>query len=276
MYLQKDKIKAITIGRFDGLHLGHKKIIDRLGKDGALVIIDKGGCNLAPKGHRENYLNIPCLYYKFEDIKDLSGEEFVELLKREFPNLKKIVVGYDFSFGKARSSHARDLKNMGDFEVEIVDECFTDGISVHSSAIRKYLSEGDLEFANKLLGRAYRIAGETIKGQGLGAKKLYPTLNLKIDRFMLPKDGVYASFTYLKDKIYRSVSFVGLRQSSDGEFAVETHILDESSIEKHDFAQIAFVKYLRENQKFPSLEELKKQISKDIQNAKQVLETCKI
>lgn len=272
--LKKDKVDTIAIGSFDGIHLGHKQLINRLGENGALFVIDKDQANLTPGIKRSEYSKHPCMFYHFLKIKDLSGEEFIALLKKEFVNLKKIIVGYDFMFGNKRSCQASDLKNLFDGEVQIVEEYFHKGISVHSSVIRKFLQEGRVDEANSFLGREFAIEGEVTSGQGLGKEELYPTLNLKVREYILPKDGVYATRTKIDKKIYNSVSFIGNRISTDGEFSIETHILDESILApKH--LEVFFVKRLRDNQKFDSLSELKKQINQDINEARESLRVCK-
>lgn len=274
--LQKDKIDTIAIGSFDGIHLGHMQLINRLGENGALFVIDKDHANLTPGVKRSEYSKHPCMYYHFLKVKDLSGEEFVALLKKEFVNLKKIVVGYDFQFGNKRSCDAYDLQRIFDGEVEIVEEFTHDGVSVHSSVIRQLLRDGDVEKANGFLGREYAILGESITGQGIGKEDLYPTINLDVRDYLLPKSGVYATRTLVGSHIYDSVSFIGTRVSTDGNFSVETHILDKDiEVKSFQKIEIFFVQKIRDNKKFESLSELKKQITEDIENARSCLKVCK-
>ena len=273
--LVKDNIDTIAIGSFDGIHLGHKQLINRLGENGALFVIDKDHANLTPGLKRSEYSKHPCMFYHFLKVKDLSGKEFITLLKKEFINLKKIVVGYDFQFGKKRSCNVIDLIELFDGEVEIVEEFLYNGVSVHSSLIREFLVNKDIDGANRFFGREYSIIGNIISGQGLGKKELYPTINIKVKDYLLPSDGVYASRTKMEDKIYDSVTFIGTRTSTDGNFSIETHILD-SDIEVHDEVEIFFVCYLRENRKFSNLKALKTQISIDIDSAKSALNVCKV
>ena len=272
--LVKNKIDTVAIGSFDGIHLGHMQLINRLGENGALFVIDKDNANLTPGIKRIEYSKHPCMFYHFLKVKELSGKEFVELLKKQFVNLKKIVVGYDFVFGKNRSCNATDLKKSFPGEVEIVDEFLYDGISVHSSLIRELLMSQQVDRANKFFGREYSIVGKVIKGQGIGSKELVPTINIKVKDYLLPSNGVYASRTKVGEKIYNSVSFIGNRVSTDGNFSVETHILDEN-IEVGDEIEIFFVYFLRENKKFDNLQALKRQIAQDIQNARCMLKVCK-
>ncbi len=272
--LVKDNVDTIAIGSFDGIHLGHMQLIDKLGENGALFVIDKDQANLTPGLKRVQYSRYPCMFYHFLKIKNLSGNEFIKLLKNEFINLKKIVVGYDFQFGKSRSCSTSDLIELYDGEVEIVDEFLYDGVSVHSSLIRKTLVNKGIDSANRFFGREYSILGSVISGQGLGKEELYPTINVEVKDYLLPSDGVYASRTKIGCKIYDSVSFIGTRVSTDNIFSVETHILD-CNVEVDDEVEIFFVHYLRENIKFLNLKNLKAQISKDITNAKSALKVCK-
>lgn len=269
--LKKDKIDTIAIGSFDGIHLGHQQLIKRLGTNGALFVIDKDQANLTPGVKRIEYSKHPCMFYHFLKIKDLTGKEFVSLLKKEFVNLKKIVVGYDFMFGVNRSCVAKDLCTLFDGKVEIVDEFFYEGVSVHSSLIREMIEKGQLAKANSFLGREFSLVGEVISGQGLGKSVLYPTINIKVKGYVLPYDGVYATRTRIGTDIYESVSFIGKRVSTDGSFAIETHILDSNIKSTPQTVEIFFVKYLRKNRKFANLEALKQQITLDIQEAKQSL-----
>ncbi len=271
-----EKCNTVAIGRFDGIHRGHMRLVDRLGDFGALVIIDRDDANLTPMEDRNEYVKCVCKYYPFNQIQPLKADEFLTLLKKDFPNLKRIIVGYDFRFGVGCSHGANDLKIMFDGVVEIVDEYLYDGISVHSSTIRQSIKQGDMYNANRLLGREYTIKGSIIKGQGLGKKRLYPTLNLDVERYILPKNGVYATRTCINDRVYDSVSFVGIRHSADEKFAIETHILHEDFNEVANEVKLVFVEFLRENRKYDDLNELKKQIYKDIQNAKEMLIACKV
>lgn len=265
--LEKDNINAIAIGAFDGIHRGHQELVKRVGKKGALLIIDKYNANITPEKQRCKYVKIPCFFFEFEMIKSLSGEEFARLLKQEFKNLKKIVVGYDFRFGKKRASKAEELKNFIDVEVEIVKEVKYKDISVHSGIIRDFLREGEIRKANEFLNRRYAISGNIIKGQGLGKKELVPTLNIECEKFILPKEGVYASVAKIGENEHDSVTFIGKRLSADGSFAVETHITQKelpSSLEDEESMEVFFIEKIRENRKFDSLEELKRQIEEDI------------
>jgi riboflavin kinase/FMN adenylyltransferase len=276
MHLNATEVTTIAIGGFDGIHRGHQQLIKHLGPKGALLVIDKDAANLTPGSKRSDYSKYPCMFYHFSKLKNLTGPEFIKLLYKLFPKLETIVVGYDFRFGANRAHGAKDLRQLFPGKVIIVEEYCFDGISVHSSTIRNFIKEGNIAQANRLLGREYAIIGDIIQGQGLGKKSLYPTLNLDVKNFLLPKEGVYATRTFILDKVYESVSFIGVRESTDGGFAVETHILDVGLEKTPTHVELFFVEFLRENKKFDDLQLLKKEITKDIQKAKEVLRTCKV
>lgn len=267
--VNKNTITAIAIGGFDGMHIAHQELFKNLSKNGAIVSIESGFANLTPKSHRQEYSNYPIYYYVLDNIKKLEGIDFIKLLKEEFINLEKIVVGYDFCFGKNRSCSTQDLKKFFNGTVVVIPEISVDNIPVHSRTIREFIKDGNIEFANKLLGKEYKIYGFLQKGQGLGKTDFVPTINLKVDEFLLPKEGVYITKTIVDEIEYPSVSFLGHRATTDGNFAVETHILDKN-IEVHNHnIQIKFIKMIRDNQKFDSFEKLKNQIFNDIKISKE-------
>lgn len=271
--LTKDNITAVAIGHFDGVHRGHRELLNRLGEFGGLVVIDKNKANITPKLKRAEYSRYPCFLYDFNEIKGLSGDEFVELLKRDFKNLKKIVVGFDFRFGRNRAWDKYGLRRLFDGEVDIVEEVCFEGMGVHSSAIREFIKQGQIYEANLLLGREYSIEGDVIKGQGIGEKELVPTLNLDVKNYLLPIEGVYATRTRIGYKTYGSVTFIGNRLSTDGKFSVETHVINEN-IPSASHVAVCFIKRLRGNMKFRNLSELKEQIRLDIKQASQFVGTC--
>ncbi len=173
-------------------------------------------------------------------------------------------MGYDFHFGKGKAGNAEMLQALCDKEVFVVDEVSVEGIPVHSRTIKAYLREGRVEMANKLLGRRYTIDGDVIAGQGLGKKKLVPTLNLHIEHYQLPLEGVYATRTRIGEEWLLSVSFLGHRVTTDGSYAVETHVIDKDIGEVNGTVVLEFVDFIRGNQKFNGLDALKKQIQDDI------------
>jgi len=256
---------AIAIGGFDGMHIGHQHLFKELGDYGTIVVIETGYANLTPKTERENFSKYPILYLELDEIRHLDGVDFLEFLKEKFPQLSKIVVGYDFHFGKDRKYSFADLGTMFDGEVKVIKEVSLHNDSVHSHKIRQKVSIGDIKGANAFLGHNYTIRGNIVKGQGIGKKDLVATINIETKEFLTPKEGVYAALTRIDDEehYHPSVAFVGHRVTTDGSFAIESHILD-GEVTCRDEARISFVSFIRENQKFDSLEELKVAIKKDI------------
>jgi len=263
---------SIAIGGFDGMHIGHQSLFAELGKDGTIVVIETGYANLTPKKERENFTSNHIMYLELEDIRHLDGIEFIKFLQKEFPKLQKIVVGYDFHFGKNRAYSFANLQTIFDGEVKIVDEVTFVNDSVHSHKIRQKISIGDIKGANSFLGYNYTINGKIVKGQGIGKKELVATINIEAEKFLMPKEGVYVALTRIdnEEHYHPSVVFVGHRVTTDGSFAVESHILD-GEVSCSDMAQISFVSFIRENKKFDSLKELKIAINKDIQKAQKEL-----
>jgi len=267
--VNKNTITSLAIGGFDGMHAAHQELFSQLDDNGGILSIESGYATLTPKKYRQEYSKYPIYYYVLNEIKHLEGNKFIELLNQEYPKLKRIVVGFDFCFGKNRGYCIQELKEVFKGDVVVINEFQIDNISVHSRIIREYISNGDLITANKLLNKEYKIYGTQIKGQGLGAKSFVPTINLKVEYFLLPQVGVYISKTILNNIEYNSITFLGHRVTTDGSYAIETHIFDEDIINDDYEIEIKFYKKLRDNKKFEAFQELKEQILLDIKEAKE-------
>lgn len=271
-YTQKQKIEILAIGCFDAFHLGHLELLKHLkAQNSALLIIDKFQTNrLVPKEKMKDLCEFDLIFIDLQDIKTFSAKDFLALLQTEFHNLKTLIVGEDFRFGQGRSAGARDIERLSRLKAIIVSEFKLKGEAVHSQLIKEYLSLGELDKANALLGRAYAVQGKVIKGQGLGKKELVPTLNLDTKNYFLPKNGVWASFCKVQNELFQSVSFIGNR-FTDGKFSVESHILDENfthlALQENEEITLIFKAFLRQNQRFNDFSLLKAQIQKDCQNA---------
>jgi len=265
-------IDAIALGGFDGMHTAHQYLFQELGQKGAVLAIETGYADLTPGSHRKEHTHYPLFYLELDEVKGLSGKEFVQKLQTDFPDLKKIVVGYDFHFGNKRSCTSLDLKELFEGEVIIVDEVKVEGEAVHSHRIRHLLEKGKLEQANLFLGYYYQLKGKVVAGQGVGREKLVPTINIAVEGYRIPKEGVYATLTRLDDnKLYPSISFIGQRHITDGSFAIETHILDEE-VKQSQRAEISLIHFIRENRKFDAFADLKEQIVLDIAEAKKSID----
>jgi riboflavin kinase/FMN adenylyltransferase len=250
-------MKTAAIGGFDGMHIAHQELLK---KADFFIIIEKGS-SITPGLDRCYYTNLGCEYFLLENIKHLNPSEFIKILKKM--NIKKLVLGEDFRFGKNRSGDINLLKQF--FEVEVIKEIKIDGVGVHSHIIRKFIKK-DIVKANKFLGRNYKIKGTQIKGQGLGNKKLVPTINIELFKpYIIPKEGVYIT----KTNSFFSLTFIGTR-STDNNFSIETHIIESEKlkVKSEKLIEIEFIEFLRKNRKFNNLKDLKQQIQKDIEYLK--------
>lgn len=224
----RDNVRAVAIGNFDGMHLGHQKLFEHLGEHGAIIVIlAGGGTKLTPFASRQAFTNKKIFYCDLRTIKSLSGGEFIALLRQNFINLQKIVVGEDFRFGRDRAWDVEFLRREFRGQTCVVGEFCLSGSGVHSSRIKELLSRGRCEEAAELLGRNYEICGRIVRGQGRGAREFVATLNLDASGYFMPKSGVYATLARAGSKEFASVSFLGHRLSTDGAFAIETHILGD-------------------------------------------------
>ena len=224
----RDNVHAVAIGNFDGMHLGHQKLFERLGEQGAIIVIlAGGGTKLTPFASRQAFTDKKIFYCDLRAIKSLSGGEFIALLRQNFINLQKIVVGEDFRFGRDRAWGAEFLQREFCGQTCVLGEFCLSGGGVHSSRIKELLSRGRCEEAAELLGRDYEICGRIVRGQGRGAREFVATLNLDASGYFMPKSGVYATLARAGSKEFASVSFLGHRLSTDGAFAIETHILGD-------------------------------------------------
>lgn len=224
----RDDVCAVAIGNFDGMHLGHQKLFEHLGEHGAIIVIlAGGGTKLTPFASRQAFTNKKIFYCDLRAIKSLSGGKFIALLRQNFINLQKIVVGEDFRFGRDRAWDVEFLRREFRGQTCVVGEFCLSGGGVHSSRIKELLSRGRCEEAAELLGRDYEICGRIVRGQGRGAREFVATLNLDASGYFMPKSGVYATLARAGSKEFASVSFLGHRLSTDGAYALETHILGD-------------------------------------------------
>ena len=267
-------VSDIAIGNFDGMHIGHQRLFSHLSiEKGAIFVINNNNCFLTLNDDRKRYSSLPIYYIDLIAIKHLDAKSFIELLCTMFVDLKRIVVGYDFSFGKDRKYSINDLKKCFKGEVLVVPKVTKNGLAVHSGTIKRFLFEGDIKSANAFFGHNYEISGDVVSGQGIGKRDLFPTININVKDYFLPKDGVYLTLTSLDGQRFNSLSFIGNRQSTDNNFSVETHILDRDIRNKFSKISISFLNFLRENKKFSSLYELKNTINNDIKKAREFF-TC--
>ncbi len=218
-----------------------------------------------------DYLVVKTFTKKFAN---LSAEEFVKNILVDKLNAKHIIIGYDHRFGKGRSANIDDLKSFGkqyDFEVEEISVQDIEDVSVSSTKIRNALNDGDILTANTYLGYGFYITGKVVKGKGLGRKIGFPTANIEIaeDYKLIPKNGVYVIKTSIENKLVYGMMNIGMNPTVNGtKKTIEAHFFNFNNDIYNQTLKIEFVARLRDEQKFESVELLKKQLKLDEKNAK--------
>ena len=288
---------SAAIGNFDGLHLGHQEIIELLKKIAEKkssstcivtfephpqkVLANKEVSLIYPKEEKYRLLEkfgvdyTICLNFT-KELSNLSGEDFVKEILVDKLRIRDIVVGPDFMFGKNRSGNSDLLMELGDiygFETMVVQPKVIDGDVISSSLIRRHISEGNIDRVNQLLGYRYYLKGTIVEGEKRGRLIGFPTTNIDTTWETLPRSSVYATYAYLDDNKYESITNVGYRPTfGKKELLVETHIFDFSEDVYGKSIKVEFVKRLRDEIKFDGVEALTSQIKIDVENVKKILE----
>jgi len=285
---QKDTI--LTVGVFDGVHLGHKHLISQLVVKAEQESLLSGVVTfwqhpqevlypaiklpfLTDLAQREKLLQnegvdiVVPLTFTTETAR-LSAHDFIGLLIRHL-RMRGMVIGPDFALGRGREGNADALGKLGreqGFSVTVVPPVVIDGEVVSSTAIRKALSDGDVRKVRRLAGRSFSLRGQVVAGTGRGVSLGFPTANLDIDPDQaLPVDGVYAGWADVEDKILPAMINIGTNPTfGDKRRAVEVYIVDYQGKLYGCEIQVEFVERLREEKRFDSVEELKKQIAEDV------------
>lgn len=274
---------AVTLGKFDGVHRGHRKLVDKVlerKEDGAQAVIfafETKSKQLFEKKERAKYLEslgvdilLECPLN--EKMKHMKAENFVKEILVGDLAVSYVAVGEDFRFGHERKGTPDMLKEFGvkyGFEVEILPKEMEGRRKVSSTYIREELKYGNMEKVARLLGRNFSVDGEIVHGKGLGHKKLFPTINMipSVDKLM-PPNGVYLTISKFAEKCYCGVTNVGYKPTVGEAFlGVETYLFgcDEDLYGRE--CSVEFLKFQRPEQKFSSVEALKKQLEKDIREA---------
>ncbi len=292
------KNTVITIGTFDGVHLGHRHILGTLKQRATqmhlndlvvtfrlpprLILNPNAGIRVLTLIDEKTKLieaqGISCLYILPFDknVAQMDAETFVRRFLVEKFGLKHLIVGYDHRFGKDRQAGYEQLLEIGKkygFTVEQVQPVTLDGINISSSYIRRALIQGDIKTANRLLGYEYFATGTVVEGKHLGKKLSYPTANLRINPLkLMPKLGVYAVRVELDGFRGYGVLNYGKRPTIDNDThpVAEVHILDFNRQIYGKTLKISFVKRLRDEQRFASASQLQEQINRDIAQARKI------
>ena len=290
---------VLTIGTFDGVHLGHQKIIERVvataRQEGLLATIftffphprmvvqhDKSLKlihTLEEKKQLLQRLGVDLLVVQpfNEAFAQLTAEEFVSTILVQRFNVKKVIIGYDHRFGRNRTANIDDMRLFGEkygFAVEEISVQEVDEVSVSSTKIREALNKGDVTTAEHYLGTPYSLTGTVVHGLKLGRTLGYPTANIQVteDYKLIPKDGVYAVYSYIGERKVYGMMSIGKNPTIEGKGAsIEVYFFDFNGDLYDRELTIYFVKYLREERKFSSVALLKKQLQDDETTARKAI-----
>ena len=292
------KETLLTIGVFDGVHLGHKflisKVVSLAARQNLLSCVITFRQHprdlLSPKTKLLYLCSIPerikllknegvdivaALTFNRELAK-LNARDFVTLLQK-YLKMHGLVIGPDFSLGKNREGNAEFLRSLGQetgFSVTIVTPKIIDGEVASSTAIRQALAEGDMEKVMRLLGRPFSLRGKVIRGEHRGTGLGFPTVNLSVDAKMaLPPDGVYATRAFISRQEYQAMTNFGKRPTfgDNNERTIEAFILNYNQDVYGKEVKIEIIQRLREEKTFDNVEELKKQIAEDVKRGTIIL-----
>ncbi|HUH46615.1 MAG TPA: bifunctional riboflavin kinase/FAD synthetase [Arenibacter sp.] len=287
----KEHPTAITIGTFDGVHIGHRKILERLIDNARVLGLKSTVLTFFPHPRmvlqqdvsiqllntveekvrimRDLGLDYLIVHPFTKEFSRLSANEFVGGVLVGDLRMKKIIIGYDHRFGRNRNADINDLKEFGntlDFEVEEISAQEINDVSVSSTKIRKALEEGDIQTANAFLGYKYMLNGIIVKGKGLGKKLDFPTANLAISEAykLIPKDGVYVVSSTINGLTVYGMMNIGFNPTFEGKMrTIETNFFDFDQDIYGQNLQIDIIDRIRDEHKFGSVEALKAQLRKD-------------
>lgn len=289
---------CVTIGNFDGVHLGHQRLFEVVEQRAyhshgtsiaitfdphPLQVLRPGGIKLISTCEQKieliemSGMDVLVVIPFNKDFSTTTAEQFVDEILIGRIGVKDLFVGYDYAFGKGRAGNIDFLKKTGKdkgFSVTVIDAYYENDTLVSSTIARKLIAEGRMVDTSRLLGRYYQIRGEVQKGKQRGGKEIgYPTANLHIDEEdLVPKRGVYVCQVISEGSCYGGVINIGYNPTFGEETLVaETHIFDFNQNIYGKPIKVNLLKFLRGEEKFASIKQLSKQISKDVITAKKVL-----
>jgi riboflavin kinase / FMN adenylyltransferase len=285
------KKTVLTLGTFDGVHIGHQKIIKKLIKEATKLNCESTLLTFFPHPRmvlkqdveiklintirekialfeKQGLQNL--IIHPFDaTFSELLPEEFVKKILIDQLHLSKIIIGYDHKFGKNRSADINDLIHFGErynFEVEQISVKELNEISISSTKIRAALLDSDIQLANKFLGYNYTLNGEIIEGNKIGRTINFKTANLKIDETykLIPKNGVYLVQSVIDNKLYYGMMNIGNNPTVNGKIqSIEIHYFNFNNDIYSKKITVNILEFIREEIKFESLDELKNQLVKD-------------
>ena len=299
--LKPEKDTLLTIGVFDGVHLGHKHLISELKERARKQNLMSGVVTfrrhpqevLSPKTQlpyltdleqrvsllKNEGVEVVVTLSFTPELAKLGVREFIGLLK-EYLRMRGLVVGPDFALGKNREGDVKTLRTLGkemNFSIAVVSPVMVNSEVISSTAIRKALADGNMMKVHNLTGRLFSLHGRVVRGTGRGRELGFPTANLGVSPGQaLPADGVYATQVYISGKIYQSVTSIGTRPTFDGkERVVEVYILDYNGNLYGRELKIDVVERLRGEERFKTVDELKKKMAEDVKQGRAILNSQK-
>lgn len=286
---------VLTIGMFDGVHLGHQEILKSIQKYAKIHQLRTALLTFEPHPRiffnpndnfklltlleeKKKFLSQTELNYLLiqdfnEEFSNLTSDKFIEFLTNKL-NLHTLFIGFNHQFGKNRDGDFKKLQDLAlkhHFNVIQIEEIIVENhFNVSSTSIRNLIENGKIKDANKLLGRTYELSGKVIQGEQLGRKIGFPTANIEVHPLKcVPKNGVYAVQIIRKEKKYFGMMNIGIRPTLNrSNQQIEVHIFDFSEMIYDEIITVQFIDYIREEQKFNSLEGLITQIKKDEEQVK--------
>jgi riboflavin kinase/FMN adenylyltransferase len=285
---------SLTIGNFDGVHLGHQKILNAAVEKAraenlksAVITFDPHPSRVLKPDAAPSMLETieqrcrrfaemqidAVLILKFDKaLAEVTAGEFIQRYIVDTLRARELFVGANFRFGCKKAGDVALLQARGadeNFRVNVVEPRMLDGAVVSSSAIRLALREGRVADAAKMLGRPFALAGEIVSGTGTGRKLIVPTLNLQTSQETLPKGGVYVTESIVAGATYGSVTNIGVRPTFDGQkLAIESYLFGFDDFLTSGPLEVKFLERLRDEQKFAGVDALKTQVLADIELAK--------
>ncbi len=282
---------VVALGMFDGVHLGHRALMSRLQEEAKLLhaipavytfsnhpLEVLGGNVRLLSGIRERNMLLRSLGAEAlesvpftHEMAALSPEQFIELLSQQW-DVRGLVVGYNYTCGDRGAGTPETLREIGKergFTVSVVEPVLFEEKPVSSTRIREAVERGDVSLAERLLMRRYTLSGTVVQNKRIGSRIGFPTANIDASaKRAIPADGVYATFAFVSGGVYRAVTNIGTNPSVHGEkLTIETHLIDFNTDIYGEQLTIAFRKRLRGEAVFETLEELKEQIHRDVEEA---------
>jgi riboflavin kinase / FMN adenylyltransferase len=266
---------SITLGSFDGCHLGHRRLLDSV--DYALTFTPSPKLyfskhtHLLNLDHEKRFLYDQFIFLRFDaELAQLSAEKFwTEIILPMRPS--KIVVGWDFHFGQNLSGSTETLKKFAQssgIDCYVVSVITMNDEPIKSTTIKEYISKGFVEKANQMLAYDYFYLSKVVRGKGYGADLGYPTINIELDvTKLLPKNGVYVGEAVIENETYKAAISIGKNltmNSQDSPISLEAHLLDVDKDLYGKAVRLTFIRRIRDSKHFPSTQDLKAQIKEDV------------